>query len=50
MTTTKSYVLSPMWRLYIAAWLSYMLVIALVMRPTPCWRAGSTHPSSGEPL
>ena len=32
MNTTKSHLLSPMWRLYIAAWLSYMLVIALVMQ------------------
>ena len=49
MTTTKSYSLSPMWRLYIAAWLSYMLVIALVMQadtllagrldPSLFWRA-----------
>ncbi|RYE95505.1 MAG: sensor histidine kinase, partial [Oxalobacteraceae bacterium] len=49
MTTTKYSSLSPMWRLYIAAWLSYMLVIALVMQadtllagrldPSLFWRA-----------
>ncbi|MEW7848093.1 histidine kinase [Massilia aurea] len=58
MTTTKSSLLSPMWRLYIAAWLGYMLVVALVnqadtlvagqFNPHLLWRSFiSLAPSAG---